>query len=263
MKTTLKNIIILIATQMTLISVAQAQQPSAPAKPAPRSSDRVDLKKLEEKYWSAKDDDYSVVQNRTFSKEGKFFVSAVYGPVINDPFATSRMAGAILGYYFNEDFGVEANYFFANSKKNKSVEEFNSLNAFGVSPDYNLPGNSATVSLSYTPFYAKMAFMNKSILYFDMGFTAGLGMTEYNQVVRPEGATAGEEEIKQSSPHFEIGIVQQLFLTKNFAFRLDLKNTFYNKKTVSFQKPGPLPRLEKSSTDYNTTVTFGLTLFTN
>ena len=69
-------------------------------------NDQVDLKKLEEKYWAAKDDDYGVIQNRTFSKTGKLYLSAVYGPLINDPFAKAKASGAMLGYFINEDFGV-------------------------------------------------------------------------------------------------------------------------------------------------------------
>lgn len=51
------------------------------------TSDKVDLKKLEDKYWSAKDDEYGVIQNRTFSKAGRFFGAVGYGTLINDPFA--------------------------------------------------------------------------------------------------------------------------------------------------------------------------------
>ena len=33
-----------------------------------RGSDKLDIKKLEQKYWAAKDDDFSVVQNRRYVK---------------------------------------------------------------------------------------------------------------------------------------------------------------------------------------------------
>ena len=68
---------------------------------AQAKTDQVDLKKLEDKYWAAKDDEYGVIQNRTFSKTGKMYASLVYGPLINDPFAKAKATGAMFGYFIN------------------------------------------------------------------------------------------------------------------------------------------------------------------
>lgn len=235
-----------------------------------RGSDKVDLKKLEDKYWSAKDDDYGVIQNRTFSKSGKPYASLVVGPLVNDPFAKSKAAGLMVGYYFTEDFGIEASYFKYDSTKSESVQNFNSLATVAkISPNFNLIDSSYSVSATYTPFYAKMAFMNKAILYFDMGFTAGLGMSSYNQFARPKDAGANvldEQSGLKSAPHFELGVMQQLFLNKNFAFRVDIKNTFYSQKIKNYQGENgvsfsDIPEQTKSAND--TTISLGLTLFTN
>lgn len=268
MKSSLKNALILIAAQVTTVA-ALAQGPTVaqprPAQQQPRSSDKVDLKKLEDKYWSAKDEDYAVIQNRTFSKAGKFYLSGMYGTLMNDPFAQSKPFGANLGYYFNEDFGIEASYMKNDAKKSESVNKFNTI-AANISPNYNLPGQAMSLNVTYTPFYAKMAFMNMAIMYFDMGFTAGFGMSEYDQVVRLRngvGTDLGEGTIRQQSPHFEIGVMQQLFITKNFALRLDIKNTFYNEKTVTYDPRIIGIRQEENATKNNTYLMFGLTLFTN
>jgi hypothetical protein len=111
-----------------------------------------------------------------------------------------------------------------------------------------------------------MAFMNMSILYFDMGFTAGVGTSDYEQVVKLRdgvGNDLGEGRIAQSAPHFEIGVMQQLFLSKNFAFRLDIKNSFYNEKVVTYDGGISGIRQTETSMKNNTMITFGLTLFTN
>lgn len=270
----MKTAILLIAAQIvTSVAIAQTKPAAAPAAPAPkveaqqpRSSDKVDLKKLEDKYWSAKDEDYSVIQNRTFSKSGKLYLSAVYGTLMNDPFAKSKPFGANVGYYFTEDFGIEASYLSSTSEPSDSVTKFKSLGAT-VKPNYNLPGNSYALSATYTPFYAKLAFMNMAIMYFDMGFTAGFGMSEYEQVVQARDgsgvAIAGQDtKVKQTSPHFEIGIMQQLFLSKNFAFRLDIKNSFFNEKIAPYDNTATGAK-EESASKNNTYITFGLTLFTN
>lgn len=226
-----------------------------------RSSDKVDLKKLEDKYWGAKDEEYGVIQNRTYSKAQKFYGSLVAGTLINDSFAEGKPVGGMLGYYFTEDFGVELSYLGHDAKRNENVETL-ANKSYAVAPNYNLVKNSMTASVTYTPFYAKMAFMNKSIMYFDMGFTAGVGVSTYEQVTSPAQG-AGEQFNSKTSPHFEIGFMQQLFLTKNVAFRLDLKNTFYKQTIVPYQTNSNTTTGEESKSANDTTLTFGITLFTN
>jgi outer membrane beta-barrel protein len=254
-----KNQILLAFT--TLILCAAQTTFAQSASGTLRSSDKVDLKKLEDKYWSAKDEDYGVIQNRTYAKAEKFYVSLVTGTLINDPFAQAKPMGAMLGYYFSEDFGVELSYINHDAKKNETVQKLNSVNV-AVSPNYNLVKNSIAASASYTPFYAKMAFMNKSIMYFDMGFTAGVGMTTYDQVSTPSQGAA-EKFTSQSTPHFELGFMQQLFISKHVAFRLDLKNTFYSQKVVPYQSNFNTTTGEETKSSNDTTLTFGVTLFTN
>jgi len=262
---------VIIATSSTYAQEDKTTPPASTptAAPAQRGSDKVDLKKLEDKYWSAKDDDYGVIQNRTFSKAGKLYLSGVYGPLINDPFATSRASGVFFGYYLTEDFGLELSYLIYNSAKNENVARINSIANAGISPNYNLIDSAAAFSVTYTPFYAKMAFMNMSILYFDMGFTAGIGTTSYNQIAMVKDAGGNklyEEKRKKVSPHFEVGVMQQLFINKNVAFRLDIKNTFNSQKITQYEIGTGQPesfRTEETKSANDTTITFGLTLFTN
>lgn len=261
---------IIIATSTALAQDNKTNPPTSAPATAQRGSDKVDLKKLEDKYWSAKDDDYGVIQNRTFSKAGKVYLSAVYGPLMNDPFVVSRATGLMFGYYFTEDFGLELSTLTYNSQNNETVTRINSIQNAALSPNYNMLASNLAISATYTPFYAKMAFMNKSIMYFDMGFTAGIGTTSYNQVVRLRdvggGTVLGEEKRKKTAPHFEIGVMQQLFVTKNVAFRLDIKNTFYSSKIAQYELgtgQAESARLEETKSTNDTTISFGLTLFTN
>lgn len=265
-----KKIFSMIALLMVFSSSAFAEEKKASdTTPSSKGSDKIDLKKLEDKYWASKDDDYGVIQNRTFSKTGKFYGSLVYGPLINDPFAKARAAGGMLGYYLNEDFGVELSYLSYSSAKNETVAEYESIQnpTFAVTPNYNLLKNAKALSLSYTPFYAKMAFMNKAILYFDMGFTLGAGMTDYQQQKITKDGSGNKSQANEivSTPHVEIGIMQQLFLNQYFAFRLDIKNSFYTQKVKQYEIGIGQPESSRTETSKNvndTTITFGLTLFT-
>lgn len=230
------------------------------------ADEKMDIKKLEDKYWSAKDDEYGVIQNRTFTKTGKIYVSAVMGPMINDPYAKGRATGAMLGYFISEDFGVELSYLTYGSTQNDTVSAYESQFG-GAKPDFNLLKSSKTLSATYSPFYAKMAFMNKSIMYFDMGFTLGLGMSDYEiQKVNKDGAgNKSQSNEVTSSTHYELGLMQQLFINQNVAFRLDIKNTFYQQNTKQYEIGIGAPessRAKGSKSANDTTITFGLTLFT-
>jgi len=263
-KLTLATAIVIIAPFLAASALAADEKTPAAAQ-ATHGSDKVDLKKLEDKYWSAKDDDYGVIQNRTFSKASKFYGSLVYGPLMNDTYSKGRATGGMLGYYLTEDFGIELSYLTYSTKQNDTVDSIFSL---GGAPSYSFLKNNKTISLSYTPFYAKMAFMNRAILYFDMGFTLGVGTTDYEiqkVLQNGSGVDVPSNETK-SAPHVEIGVMQQLFINKNVAFRLDIKNTFYSQKVQQYKPTIPTSeasRTESTKNANDTTITFGLTLFTN
>lgn len=250
---------ILIILAFNIISLyAYSQTPN---------NDQVDLKKLEDKYWAAKDDEYGVIQNRTFSKTGKYYASLAYGPLINDPFTKAKAMGTMFGYYLNEDFGVEFSYLNYASQQNDTVTAYETQFG-GAKPDFNLIKSSKTLSLTYTPFYAKMAFMNIGILYFDMGFMLGLGQTTYEiQKVNKDGlGNKSQANEMQSATHYELGLVQQLFINRNVAFRLDIKNSFYSQTTKQYEISIGAPesaRTQNNKSANDTTITFGLTLFTN
>lgn len=227
--------------------------------------DHIDLKKLEEAYWSSKDDNYSVIQNRTFTKTNKFFVSANYGPLINDPYAKARMSGIRIGYFFNEEMGLEYSFSRFDSVQNDTVTAYETQFG-GAKPDYNLPLSSQSLCALYTPFYAKMALSNRSIMYFDMGLTAGIGFSHYEvQKVNKDGA-GNKTQANQAlqSPHIEIGFVQQLFISRSLALRFDIKNTFYRQNTKQYEIAIGAPessRTESSRNSNDTTMTAGITFF--
>lgn len=257
--TYLKTILVLISINLySFLSYAQNET---------KTSDKIDLQKLEDKYWSAKDSEYGVIQNRTFSKSKKYFASLTYGPLINDPFAKAKATGFMLGYFLNEDFGIELCNLSYGSAQNDTVTAYETQFG-GAKPDYNLVKSAKTLSLSYTPFYAKMAFMNIGIVYFDMGFNLGIGQTDYEiQKVNKDGAgVKSQANEMQSSTSYEIGFIQQLYINRNVAFRLDIKNTYYQQSTKQYEIGIGQPESARSTSSKSandTTIGIGLTLFTN
>ena len=198
-------------------SQAMAQQPAAPASDS-RGSDKLDIKKLEQKYWAAKDDDFSVVQNRRYTKANRFFVSAAGGVPINDPFATGFIGSLQLGYFANERWGFDLAYTKAEMKDNDSTEQFKKSFG-GVSPNYNFFDSSIMASATFVPLYAKMSFLDKSIIYFDMGVSLGVGTVDYT-IKRDTG------DEKKNAFSYQIGVTQQIFFSEHFAIRVDYNNKF-------------------------------------
>lgn len=221
----------LILTLMLIgSSLAHAQTTTPAAKPATggSGSDKLDIKKLEQKYWSAKDDDFAVVQNRRYTKAGRFFLSANGGVPFNDPFSSGNIYGATFGYFFNERWGIDLDYKTGSLHDNDATSQF--INQYGTYPDHNVFKSSEFVNVTLVPFYAKMSFMDTSIIYFDMGFSLGAGSVKYS-IQKKEG---NDDE---SAAAVKFSVFQQIFFTEHWALRADLSNTWANEKRMKYYLP--------------------------
>jgi hypothetical protein len=76
-----------------------------------------------------------------------------------------------------------------------------------------------------------MAFLDKKILYFDIQFSAGLGLLNYqSQIAANQG---GSKDF--STVAFSLDVSQQLFFAEHFAVRLDVKNKWSQQKLNRYQ----------------------------
>ncbi|MEK2644979.1 outer membrane beta-barrel domain-containing protein [Bdellovibrio sp. BCCA] len=217
---------------MFILAASQAfAQQGTENKPAAeqRGSDKLDIKKLEQKYWAAKDDDFSVVQNRRYTKAERFYLTASAGIPFNDPYSTGSIVSGSLGYFFNERWGLEATYNSANLKDNDAVKQF--VDSYGAIPDHNILKSSYFLSGIWVPFYAKMSVVDKAIIYFDMGLSVGAGNLDY-EIAQKEG------NLSKSSFAYKLGIFQQIFFSENFAIRADLINTWSTQDKMKYYAPG-------------------------
>ncbi len=218
----------------------------------------MNLKLLEDKYWSAKDADFSVVQNRTFTKDSRFFITGAYGVLVNDPYSYGRVTDLTFGYYFSERWGVEISDSHGHLTPNDSVTALTQYN--GLRPNYNKFVSDTSLNLIWVPFYAKMSFMNSSIVYFDMQFAAGLGNLTYEQQISPtEGPNTQE-----STTAYNFDFTQQLFFSNHFALRLDLKNKWSSEHLDVYQLQGSQYSARNAlgtHAEQDTTLTLGITYF--
>lgn len=246
-----------------------AQRPSAPpTAAAPRgapenvqreapqdqtAADKIDVTDLENKYWAAKDTDFSVVQNRLYSKARRFSLSGMYGTLVNDPWNEGAAYGGSLAYYFNERWGIETSYSQLESRDNKGTQK---LAQQGGLPNYNKMKTFYGGSLVWVPLYAKMSLLNWTIIYFDMSFALGGGVQEYQQQ-RDDGAAT------KTTPAVTFDVTQTFFLSKYIAFRLDLKNRWYREETAWYRSSSAATagtRTVSTDTNNTTLLMLGLTL---
>lgn len=252
-----KTLLLIIMGTLQLCTYTALAQTAPSA--AERGSDKLDIKKLEQKYWAAKDDDFSVVQNRRYTKADRFYLTLSGGVPFNDPYSTGTITSGSLGYFFSERWGFEANYNSATLKDNDAVGQF--VKTYGAIPDHNILKSSTFLSAIWVPFYAKMSALDRGIIYFDMGLSVGAGTLDYE-------ITQAEGNVGKNVFAYKFGVFQQIFFTQHFAFRVDLINTWSNQERMKYYAPntnvggittGAGSRELGSETINDTSLMFGLT----
>lgn len=211
--------------------VIAQKSPPAEAKPAAAGSapEKVDIQDLEQKYWAPKDTEFNVVQNRLYTKAGRFGVSLQGGTLINDPYSDGTQFGGAVNYYFSETMGAELQYHRTSAKNNQSTQDyFNQGNLASTFPNHGKLQGYMGVNFNWIPIYAKMSLLEKKILYFDLAISPGVGMTEYKQQ-----RANGNGDVLQSFT-YSLDVSQHVYISRNFAFRLDMKNRFWTEKVVDY-----------------------------
>lgn len=214
---------------MILLASSQVFAQQQPAKE--RGNDRLDIKKLEEKYWAAKDEDFGVVQNRKYVKADRFYLTGAMGIPFNDPYSTGTITSGSFGYFSSERWGYEATYNTYSLSNNDAVKQF--VNTYGAIPDHNVQKDNYFLSAIWVPFYAKMSVLDKSIIYFDMGLSVGVGNMNY-EIAQAEG------NISKSTVGYRLGIFQQIFFSEHFAIRADLVNTWSTQDRLKYYTVSPI-----------------------
>lgn len=245
-------------TKSSSSSVATESAPTDTSKKDTGSddSDKLDLKQLENKYWSAKDTDFTVVQNRTYTKDKRWFVSLAYGPMVNDAYSYGRMTNIDFGRYFSERMGWQLSYETGSIKNNDSTDVFLNRNSFP--PNFNRFKTYTSLNYLIVPFYAKMSFWDSKILYFDIQFAAGIGQMTYENVIDPN--QGGNQS--NSTLGYNIDFTQQFFFHEHWAVRFDIKNKWSKQKLRNYQTNMNNPNGDLGTqTQQDTTVLLGATFF--
>lgn len=193
---------------------------SATATKDSKKEEKVDIKDIENQYWSPKDTEFHVVQNRRYAKDKRFFTSLSFGGTIGDSYTKGNVYSLGIGYFFNEQYGVELMYSQFSIQSSDATNTYRSMG--GTAIGLNLPNYFAGAGFVWMPIYAKLSLFEKKIIYFDMAFTPVIGVTSVSQQQLAGVTTAG--------PYFTYGIdvSQHFYLDEHFAIRADFKTRWYN-----------------------------------
>jgi outer membrane beta-barrel protein len=233
--------------------------PSGPSAPAvtpampPAKDEKVDISDIEQKYWAPKDTDFSVVQNRTYTKEKRLSVSLMYGPLMNDTYNEGNSKALSLNYFMSERMGMQLDYINSDYTDSDIVKDFV---AFGGRANYGRMTGYYGVGFNYVPFYAKMSFLGRRIMYFDMAFTPTLGIANY------EALTIDGPKDK-SSLAYGFDVSQFFFLSQWFAIRFDFRLRWFKEDVLQYQADPGIPtgtKVQDKNTD-NTLILLGGTFF--
>ena len=219
-------------------------------------SDKVDIKDLENQYWAAKDTDFSVVQNRAYTKEHRFALSASGGPLLNDYYNTGNIYQLSANYFWSERYGVQVDAQVTDLKDSKITSDFKDIGG-GAAPDYNRLKSSYLVGFNWVPIYAKMSLLSSKIIYFDFAITPMVGTVTYQQQL------LNVPGIDKSSFAYGLDISQYFFFARHFAVRTSVRNLWYKQdvlKSTGASKGQPAPgRTGEEATSFQ--FLLGLTFF--
>lgn len=160
----------------------------------------------------------SVIQKRFMPKTGRFQLFGGATVLTNNPFFNTIGGVAKAGYFLNETWGVELNYFGLTTSERQTTEELRDIQ--GVKTE-NLvyPKSYFGADIMYVPIYGKMTWFNENIIPFDLYFSAGYGITN---------TQAGENA---GTIHLATG---QIFsLSKAYAIRWDFSWNFFTAKDIT------------------------------
>ncbi len=219
------------------------QSPASVGPPA--DAEQVNVDSIKEKYWAlGSETELGVVQNRAYTKKGKFELSLNLGVLYSDPFLDVRTLGFSLGYHLNEYLSLHLLAF------KDLVSPSSALNTFqqtlGATVDTNIPRYFLGMEGMGSLFYGKLSVLGKSIIYYDLYLLCGMGLTN-------------TESGNYATP--SIGLGQRFYLNKTVSVRLDYRLIFYEERIIEKVIPTQIGKVLGNRSNWNNTVTLGVSLW--
>lgn len=156
--------------------------------------------------------DVAVIQRKYLPHTGRFEFYPSIGAIANQAFFTTFILSGRLAYHLSEAFALEGNFAFLSGTERSVTVDLEKKRDVRTKSFIN-PTSYYGLDVKWTPIYGKMAWLNNSIVPFDMYFVGGGGSLQSN--------------ISQSPIAVHVGTGQGFALSKSMAVRWDLSWYFY------------------------------------
>lgn len=178
----------------------------------------------DEMYW-AEQRQIRVLQRRMFEKDGRLELSLYAGVIPNDPFIQYHPMGLRLGYYLQENIGLELSGFYIGEILRHETDVADIVrNRYGGEVDVldqQLWG--ANMMGTWTPLYGKFA-AGRRIVQFDWNFGAGVGVVGTSSV-----SADGLTNESTPKPQVLLGTGWTFWLSNHLTARVDVRYLIFEK----------------------------------
>lgn len=165
-----------------------------------------------------------VIQDRKYTKAGKFEAGLHLGSFDFSPWYESYSGGGQVAYHFTEYLGLEV---FGNkstsslSKDGKQVKEFLDESGFTSIKEFHEPNFYAGAMAVWSPIYGKFAFFRSNIIHFDIFGQMGPTYVSFDSNKTSQGGK------NQNKWGLGTAVGLRVFLSKQFNLRFDIRNNIY------------------------------------
>lgn len=234
------------AWALTAVAADPAPAPEAPAAEAAPNGDDVDVDAIKQKYWATGDQtEMGVVQNRLYSKAGKFQLGLLGGVALSDPFLNIKPYGGSIGYHFNEFLGVDV---LALKVRTAGSNALDTLTETGKTANLVRPeayyGGEVTGSL----LYGKLSLLGAKIIYYDMHVSGGGGQ------MQTENGNA---------PAWSAGLGQRFYITNWASLKVDYRMMHYTETVQEQHIDSQMDKVLGKRANWTHTLVFGIDVLFN
>lgn len=184
--------------------------------------------------WLDKDKEIYVLQNRKYRKDGRLYLGLSGVKTLSGAFVDTMGAHARVGYFFNEDWGVEFLYGKYSSTENDAAK---GVKEQGTVPFYRKVDSVMGGLVWWSPFYAKINTFNE-IFYFDWMFGLGVAQVETLDNRNKLIATTNNGMTSESNTAALWSTALRFHINQTWSFRLDFTGLHYNAARKSGTTPG-------------------------
>lgn len=201
--------------------------------------------------WLDSDKEIYVLQNRKFRKVDTFYIGATGAYNLSQDFLDVYGGTVRAGYFFREDWGIEAVFGGNSSKENDSAKGVKQQGAY---PFYRDVKSYMGAMVVWSPFYSKINTFNK-VFYFDWQF--GLGVASINtednrNLFDTTLPTADQSKMTSESTMgalWNTGF--RFYINQNWSVRLDITGLTYSADKTTGDTGGNKSSSSKLFTNYD------------